>query len=910
MVWLPRGELNTYQINNIKRDLTIQPRKTTDIQTKEDPSPIFLFEEDEDRGMIGVPRHYYLERKTGDNEEVLDVSYGRPMQDLRTTFKAEGPYKEQADVLKDLSLALEDRAWGGVLLKAAPGFGKTMVILEFARRIGRKTLILVHKDFLVRQWKKRLLQLMPDARIGIIQQKKCEFDELESNGEEPDFVIGLLQSLSRDDGFKYPDRMYSAFGTIISDECVEGDALINTNKGMVSLRSIVDNPSTKVLSFDGSGWSYRKVVRGWKKGNRRTVEIQTQSGRRLRVTPEHLIRSEKGWVRADALRRGMRIVCPVAVDAVNSFRPKTEREGHVGLSWGIRSFRRELTMTPVHSKLIPRPLCASVDVARDCQLTEIRCDQNGFSVGGGVLTLRGTTREKRLSIYQKSKKSLFSEHFSAIRALAIPMRKRKAHGLALTMGQNKSSGQGAKPSDFQPCVSALNLSRTADMGQSASVGRRFVTRSLFRSLSLSNVTARNVSRENGLMRSRMNRSLGGTWTMGISDVAMLSNCTRKDIPLNKFKSPFLGFVLAGMNVKRRKQKENIGSLFSDPNLPAALLNHSPGMCAQEWNTSFDLIDQVSLSDPVDVFDIEVEGNHCFVANGILVHNCHRVGAGTWAGIIPRFRAAWRLGVTATPRRKDGAQDVFFRHISPITYSAQTEMMRPKIRQVFTTAILKPISRGNYQVSTSNLNSAQVLNQLAADRFRTRHIIDDVVKGVAVGRKIIIVSERLEHLREMAALLGGILFGMDLPFAPTIDFYTGDWFTGEAWTETKRNKKGKLLHRKGELKTKKRTEAELEKAESANVIFATKQMVEEALDIPPLDVLVMAMPMGDVEQIVGRSQRWCLPEKEKCETLCPWRAGKCKGKPQPIVVDVVDEMIPKLNAKHRKRLRFYKKLGSL
>lgn len=508
MVWLPLGELSDHQINNIKRDLTIQPRKTTDIQTKEDPAPIFLFEEDWDRGMIGVPRYYYLERNSGDNEELLDVSYGRPMRDLQTNFKAEGPYVEQETMLEELALALEGRKWGGVILQAAPGTGKTIISLEFARRIGRKTLILVHKDFLVRQWKERIQWLMPDARVGIIKQKVCEFDALESSGEEPDFVIGLMQSLARDDGSKYPDALYSSIGTVIGDEI------------------------------------------------------------------------------------------------------------------------------------------------------------------------------------------------------------------------------------------------------------------------------------------------------------------------------------------------------------------------------------------------------------------HRVASQTFSSIIPRFKAAWRAGLSATPKRADGAQNVFFKHISPITYAAKTQMMRPKIRKIFTESTLRPISRGNYKVSTDNLNSAQVLNQLAADKFRTRHIVDDLVGGVVAGRKILVVSERLEHLKEMGERLGTILFGMDLPFTPRIDYYTGQWFTGEVWEKTTRGKRGNILHRKGDPKFKTRTAEELKRGESANVLLATKQIIIEGFDVPPIDVLVMATPMGDVEQVVGRIQRWCLPESEKCKRLCPWRAGKCEGKPQPIVVDVVDEMIPKLNAKHKRRLRFYRKIGSL
>lgn len=671
LVWLPRSSLNRHHIGNIKRELTIQPRKTTDIQTKEEPAPIFLFEEDEKRDLIGVPRGYYIERNSVENEEVLDVSYGRPLSDFKTNFKAEGPFAEQNRALEELGVALEGREWGGVLLRGAPGFGKTIASLEFARRIGRKTLILVHKDFLVRQWRKSIRKLMPDARIGMIKQKLCEFDEIGSNGEEPDFVIGLLQSLSRDDGFKYPDKLYSAFGTIISDESLPYEARVLTEDGYAEIGKLVkSDKAVKVAAYDQFNDSFH-------------------------------------W--------------------------------------------REVTKRWAHP-----PKCEMLEVVHE--RGTFRCTSNHV-----VVTPKGDVKAK----------DLVSDRDSVV-----------------FMGHDKAK------QFVQDCEGAGSL-----LWQSERDG-------------------------------------------GASSVASK--------------------ILAVRPV------------------------HTPN----------------------EVYDLTVDEFHNFVVEGAVVHNCHRVGAGSWAGIMPRFRAAWRVGLSATPRRKDGAQDVFFKHISPITYAATTKMMRPKLRRVYTSSVLKPISRGHYRVSVSNLNSAQVINQLAADRFRTRDIVDDLAKGVAAGRKILVVSERLGHLRDMSEQLGKILFDMDLPFAPRVDFYTGQWFSGEVWEATKRGKKGNILHRKGESKLKTRTEEELEKAESANVLFATKQMIEEGFNVPPLDVLVLTMPMGDVEQAVGRVQRWCLPEEGKCNTLCPWRAGKCKGKPHPIMVDVVDESIDQLNSKYCRRLKFYKKLGML
>jgi superfamily II DNA or RNA helicase len=139
--------------------------------------------------------------------------------------------------------------------------------------------------------------------------------------------------------------------------------------------------------------------------------------------------------------------------------------------------------------------------------------------------------------------------------------------------------------------------------------------------------------------------------------------------------------------------------------------------------------------------------------------------------------------------------------------------------------------------------------------------------------------------------------MDLPFEPVIDCYTGEWYVGG-------------VDAKGEPRKRTRTEADLKQAERANVVLATKQMIEEGLDIPAIDVLVLVTPLGDAEQAVGRVRRHCKPSETKCKHLCPWRAGSCEGKPHPIVVDVVDENVTRLMNSYKRRLGFYKEIGTI
>ena len=69
-----------------------------------------------------------------------------------------------------------------------------------------KTLVIVHKTFLLNQWLERIKQFT-NASVGIIQQKKVETDNM--------IVVGMLQSIAKD---KYSSKVFKDFGLVIFDE--------------------------------------------------------------------------------------------------------------------------------------------------------------------------------------------------------------------------------------------------------------------------------------------------------------------------------------------------------------------------------------------------------------------------------------------------------------------------------------------------------------------------------------------------------------------------------------------------------------------------------------------------------------------------------------------------------------------
>ena len=85
----------------------------------------------------------------------------------------------------------------------------TVIALNIISKLQTKTLVVVHKGFLLNQWVERIEQFLPGARVGKIQGQVIDIDN-------KDIVIGMIQSLSMKE---YPQDMFSSFGLTIVDEC-------------------------------------------------------------------------------------------------------------------------------------------------------------------------------------------------------------------------------------------------------------------------------------------------------------------------------------------------------------------------------------------------------------------------------------------------------------------------------------------------------------------------------------------------------------------------------------------------------------------------------------------------------------------------------------------------------------------
>ena len=89
----------------------------------------------------------------------------------------------------------------------------TVMGLKIAEELKVKTLILVHKEFLMNQWVERINEYLPAAKVGYIQGKTCDI-------HRKDIVLAMIQSLSDPRKDKdYPANLFESFGLVIADEC-------------------------------------------------------------------------------------------------------------------------------------------------------------------------------------------------------------------------------------------------------------------------------------------------------------------------------------------------------------------------------------------------------------------------------------------------------------------------------------------------------------------------------------------------------------------------------------------------------------------------------------------------------------------------------------------------------------------
>lgn len=246
---------------------------------------------------------------------------------------------------------------------------------------------------------------------------------------------------------------------------------------------------------------------------------------------------------------------------------------------------------------------------------------------------------------------------------------------------------------------------------------------------------------------------------------------------------------------------------------------------------------------------------------VVVDECHHLPAVSFEACIRRAPVRHFLGLTATPYRRDGLQEIVTMQCGPIRHRiASSEGPAGDLA-------LELVVRET-ELATAGTNETpiqEVFRVLVEDETRTALICDDVVDAVGEGRRCLVLSQWKEHCRLLAEGLRrrGI-------FPLVLEGGLG----------------------------KRALEAIIKQIESTRpaeqlVVVATGQYLGEGFDCPQLDTLFLAFPVSFKGRLVQYTGRLMRADDRKMSVR---------------VYDYADTRVPMLRAMQTRRLATYKSLG--
>lgn len=248
---------------------------------------------------------------------------------------------------------------------------------------------------------------------------------------------------------------------------------------------------------------------------------------------------------------------------------------------------------------------------------------------------------------------------------------------------------------------------------------------------------------------------------------------------------------------------------------------------------------------------------------VIVDECHHIPAVSFERVLSEIKARHVIGLTATPRRRDGLHPILEMQLGPqrVTVDAQTQAAeRPFDHRVIARATAFRLPDGWEQAGIQD-----IYGQLASDAARNDLILNDVIAAVDEGRSPLLLTERKDHLSFFAEHLSG--------FVRHLVIFQGG--TGKRARKALTEQLANIPNQEERL------------------ILATGRYVGEGFDDCRLDTLFLTMPVawkGVVTQYAGRLHRINDSKRDVR------------------IHDYVDGHVPVLERMFAKRLRAYRAMG--
>lgn len=727
--------LSVEQQNTIRKELMVNAHIP---KSPVQPAPFPVYRESLLK--LYVPRYFGMERYGSSIENKI-------AQGHKIALKFAGDLREYQNVIVDkyLKAATTHTCGGGGLLDVDPGKGKTVMALKIIEQLSVKTLVVVHKSFLTNQWKERIEQFLPGAKVGTIQGQIFDI-------ENKDIVIGMVQSLSMKE---YPQNAFESFGLTVFDECFPYDTYVHTSCGTQAIGKLYDlwnkniDYLPDILSFNQNtkAFEYKKLTHAWKKIRGDLVKITAAFERVIRCTPEHkILTAHKGYVEARELICGDLLLCKCETNCKDKDIVPALNEDQLQIVYGsyfgnglfhkmglkrykIKWFHRNNIDDPVQCQSEWDYFRWKIDMFR-IQVMRFEDERDAICIETAAFDL---DIDLTCGTYKNEKCAEIIEKLDE-RGLAVWFMD------SATVNKNKSGGVD--------CV----YFRTHYFDYES------------------------------------HRKLAIMFAVKFDVLCIVERCE-------------LGFQLIFDKDNSLKLMEKIKKyIHEEMRYKLDFYNEYYDM-KYSWNVVFEKWGTVAVTsiecekndcESNSVYDIEVEDNHNFVVancssdcdnGGIVVSNCHHMGAEVFSRCMMKLMTTYTLGLSGTMQRKDGLSKVFKMFLGDVIHKEKADsehcVLIKGIKYVVNDDEFNEVEydyRGNPKFST-------MISKLCNYNRRSEFIVDVVVKELQHNPQ-----QQIMILAHNKTLIQYLFKAIEHKKVATVGYYLG----GMKETELKASESKKII----------------------------------------------------------------------------------------------------------------------
>jgi len=664
-------------------------------------------------------------------------------------------------VLRPSQQSIYDDVTDNCLINAKVGFGKTITALSLMSKFKTKTLVLVHTTFLLDQWVSEVKKLF-GIDAGILGKG--------INNIDSPIVIAMVQT-----AIKHVDTLKNEFGLVVLDECLDyGNMVLTKDLGRIKIGVLVNlKGEHEVLSFNEAlgVFEWKRILRYFKNVETEPMlRLKFSDNSSLTCTKNHTIYTIDGKREAKDISIGDYIFSEIR-----------HKSSHI--------LREEA-----------KPILLGMILGDGCLQNNGK--SNRVSITHGQAQLE----------YLEYKKSIFNTAFISI---------------------TKTSSSGYKKENTIHQITTLSFYDMDYWRSDMYIDghKKCITKVISDTLTIDSWAI--MYQDDGTLSIRS--VVFSFCELDYSSIEYLQNSLYKLFGIRgKHYICQKGFSYLRLCVEetmiflqhiahrvhpclRYKLIEDIQYPDFEPIKPMELFE----------NFTYLKVEKITESMPTNNFryNIEVEDNHNYIANGKLVANCHHLPSKTFTDILNKMKARYKIGLSGTLTRKDGKgiliPDYFSRHI---IQPRQENVMIPEVHSIFLDEEL-PIAK-----DWVNRISLLIENEAYID------VVANICSIYASkGHKVLFVSDRVSFLKELYEIL------------PNSVLITGS-----------------TKDREEQLKL-------ITEGDSFNIILGSVGIFKEGISINMLSCLILGIQTNNIpmlEQLVGRICR-LYPNKQT-----------------PVIVDIV------------------------